>query len=153
MTEGSARVVVGRYRLQRTLGRGGMGAVWLAHDTLLDRDVAIKEIYLPAAGNGPVDPQDPLILRALREAQLRHPGIVTVHDVVTDTGRPWIVMELVNGRSLAELIQQAGPLTAARTAEIGIRVLDAPGPPIATVSCTATSSRPTSCSTTPTGWC
>jgi Protein kinase domain len=129
VTEGLGRVVVGRYRLQRTLGRGGMGAVWLAHDTLLDRDVAIKEIYLLATGSGPVDPQDPLIRRALREAQaaarLRHPGIVTVHDVVTETGRPWIVMELIKGRSLAELIQQAGLLPAARTADIGIRVLDA----------------------------
>jgi hypothetical protein len=106
-----------------------MGAVWHAHDTLLGRDVAIKEIWLPNAGNEPVDPADPLIRRALREAQaaarLRHPGIVTVHDVVIDAGRPWIVMELINGRSLAEAIREHGLLTEQRTAEIGLQVLDA----------------------------
>jgi len=129
MAEGMSRVVVGRYRLVRSLGRGGMGAVWHAHDTLLGRDVAIKEIWFPSAGNGPVDPADPLIRRALREAQaaarLRHPGIVTVYDVVTDEGRPWIVMELINGRSLAEAIREHGLLTEQRTAEIGLQVLDA----------------------------
>jgi eukaryotic-like serine/threonine-protein kinase len=129
MNEGTARVVVGRYRLVRPVGRGGMGAVWHAHDTLLGRDVAIKEIWLPSAGDEPVDPADPLIRRALREAQaaarLRHPGIVTVYDVVTDEGRPWIVMELINGRSLAEAIQEHGLLTEQRTAEIGLQVLDA----------------------------
>jgi serine/threonine protein kinase len=121
-------IVVGRYRLLRPLGQGGMGAVWRAHDTLLDRQIALKEIYLPGAP-GPVDPEDPLVRRALREAQaaarLHHPGIVTVHDVVTDEGRPWIVMELVDGQSLAQAIQEAGLIPAPRTAEIGLRVLDA----------------------------
>ena len=129
MTDGAARVVVGRYRLARPLGRGGMGAVWQAHDTLLGRDVAIKEIWFPSAGNGPVDPADPLIRRALREAQaaarLRHPGIVTVHDVVTDEGRPWIVMELISGQNLAEAVREHGLLTERRTAEIGLLLLDA----------------------------
>ena len=129
MTDGMARVVVGRYRLVRHLGRGGMGTVWHAQDTLLQRDVAIKEIWLSNAGHEPVDPADPLVRRALREAQaaarLRHPGIVTVHDVVTDEGRPWIVMELINGQSLAQIIQEHGLLTEHRTAEIGLQVLDA----------------------------
>ena len=129
MTEGMARMVVGRYRLVRRLGRGGMGTVWHAQDTLLQRDVAVKEIWLSTAGHEPVDPADPLVRRALREAQaaarLRHPGIVTVHDVVTDEGRPWIVMELINGQSLAQIIQEHGLLTEHRTAEIGLQVLDA----------------------------
>ena len=124
-----ARVVVGRYRLLRLVGGGGMGAVWHAHDILLGRDVAIKEIWFPSAGSGPVDPADPLVRRALREAQaaarLRHPGIVTVHDVVIDEGRPWIVMELINGRSLAAAIREHGLLTEQRTAEIGLYILDA----------------------------
>ncbi len=122
-------MILGRYRLLRLLGRGGMGAVWQAHDTLLGRDVAIKEIWFPNAGTEPVDPADPLVRRALREAQaaarLHHPGIVTVHDVVTDDGRPWIVMELIKGRSLAEAIRDHGLLTEQRTAEIGLYVLDA----------------------------
>ena len=129
MTKSAARVIVGRYRLIRPVGRGGMGAVWQAHDTLLGRDVAIKEIWLPSANDEPVDPADPLVRRALREAQaaarLRHPSIVTVHDVVTDAGRPWIVMELINGRSLAEAIREHGLLTERRTAEIGLQVVDA----------------------------
>jgi eukaryotic-like serine/threonine-protein kinase len=123
-------VVAGRYTLVRLLGRGGMGAVWQARDTLLDRDVAIKEIYLPAAGGGgPATATDPLTLRALREAkaaaQLRHPGIITVYDVVTDDDRPWIVMELIGGRSMAEAILDQGVLPVWQAAEIGLRVLEA----------------------------
>jgi len=106
-----------------------MGAVWQARDTLLDRDVAIKEIYLPAAGGGPAAAADPLTLRALREAkaaaQLRHPGIITVYDVVTDDERPWIVMELIGGRSMAEAIAAQGVLPVWQAAEIGLRVLEA----------------------------
>ena len=122
-------MVVGRYRLLRPLGRGGMGTVWHAHDTLLGRGVAVKEIWLPIAGTEPVGPADPLIRRAVREAQaaarLRHPGIIVVHDVITDEGRPWIVMELVGGRSLAQAIQEHGLLTERQTAQIGLQVVDA----------------------------
>ncbi|MEV6630677.1 serine/threonine-protein kinase [Actinoplanes sp. NPDC051470] len=123
-----ARVIAGRYRLDRILGRGGMGAVWQGTDTLLDRDVAVKEIYLAGADSGPVDQDDPRIRRAMREAQaaarLRHPSIVAVHDVALDGGRPWIVMELVDGPSLADLIAKSGSLPPGRVAEIGLQVLD-----------------------------
>jgi hypothetical protein len=122
-------VIAGRYRLSTILGRGGMGAVWQGNDLLLDRDVAVKEIYLPGADYGPVDPDDPRIRRAIREAQaaarLRHPNIVTVHDVALDSGRPWIVMELVDGPSLADVIAKEGALPPGRTAQIGLQVLDA----------------------------
>jgi serine/threonine protein kinase len=126
MTEDAARVVAGRYRLVQAVGRGGMGTVWRAHDVLLGRDVAVKEIWFPGAGH---DSDDPLAQRALREAQaaarLRHPGVVTVHDVVIEQGRPWLVMELINGRSLAQAVEDHGLLTERRTAEIGLLVLDA----------------------------
>jgi serine/threonine protein kinase len=94
MAADAARMVAGRYRLVRPVGRGGMGAVWQAHDTLLGRDVAVKEIWVAGAGPGPEAPDDPPVQRALREAQaagrLRHPGVVTVHDVVTEqAGRGW----------------------------------------------------------------
>jgi len=106
-----------------------MGVVWRAHDTLLGRDVAVKEIHLPTFGTEPADSSDPVLRRALREARaaarLRHPAIITVHDVATDDGRPWIVMELIDGRSLAEAIHEQGLLTEQRTAEIGLKVLDA----------------------------
>ncbi len=122
-------MVAGRYRLDRIIGRGGMGAVWRGRDTLLERDVAIKEIYFPGADSGQVDPQDPRIRRAMREAQaaarLRHQGIVTVHDVALDADRPWIVMELVDGPSLADVIAKERSLPAGRTAGIGLQVLDA----------------------------
>jgi serine/threonine protein kinase len=123
---GGARLVGGRYRLSGWLGRGGMGAVWAAHDTLLGRDVALKEIFLP---EDTVAPDDPSIRRAFREARaaarLRHRGIVTVHDVVTDDGRPWIVMELIDGPSLAAAIREHGKLPEHRAADIGLQVLDA----------------------------
>ncbi|GIE77787.1 hypothetical protein Aph02nite_37370 [Actinoplanes philippinensis] len=123
MSVGSGRVIAGRYRLGRMLGRGGMGAVWQAEDTLLGREVALKEVA------GAAHPSESQVRRTLREAQaaarLRHPSIVTVYDVVTDDGAPWIVMELVDGRSLAETIAEQGLLTERRTAEIGLHVLDA----------------------------
>ena len=126
MSGGATRVVGGRYRLSGWLGRGGMGAVWAAHDTLLGRDVALKEIFLPDDGAGP---DDPMIRRAFREARaaarLRHPGIVTVHDVVTEDGRPWIVMELIDGPSLAAAVREHGSLTEHRAAGVGLQVLDA----------------------------
>jgi len=129
MTEGAGQVIAGRYRLIDRLGRGGMGVVWRARDEVLGREVAVKEIRLPMAGSSPDDLVDLVARRALREARaaarLRHPAIVTVHDVVTDDGRPWIVMELVRGRSLAEALVADGVLPAGRAAEIGLKVLGA----------------------------
>lgn len=126
---GLGRVVGGRYRLVRMLGRGGMGAVWQAEDTLLARWVALKEVWLPSAGDGPIEPSDPAVRRVIREAQaaarLRHPGIITVHDVIEEDGRPWIVMELVDGRSLADVITAQGLLSERQAAEVGLQVLDA----------------------------
>ncbi|SDT80218.1 serine/threonine-protein kinase [Actinoplanes derwentensis] len=126
---GSERVVARRYRLGRMLGRGGMGAVWQADDMLLARRVALKEVWLPSAGDGPIDPSDPVVRRVIREAQaaarLRHPGIITVHDVIEQDGRPWIVMELVDGRSLADVVAAQGLLSERQAAEVGVQVLDA----------------------------
>lgn len=126
---GSGRLVAGRYRLGRMLGRGGMGAVWQAEDTLLARRVALKEVWLPQAGDDPMDPSDPAVRRVIREAQaaarLRHPGIITVHDVIEESGRPWIVMELIDGRSLADVIAAQGLLSQRQAAEVGLQVLDA----------------------------
>ncbi|GIE78530.1 hypothetical protein Aph02nite_44800 [Actinoplanes philippinensis] len=127
MSAGVARTVAGRYRLVRELGRGGMGAVWHAHDELLGRDVAVKEIHLLGATADSADPSAPRVLREARAAaQLKHPGIITVHDVVVDDGRPWIVMELVGGSSLSQVIDD-GVVSERRAALIGLRVLDALG--------------------------
>ncbi|MEV0199263.1 protein kinase [Nonomuraea sp. NPDC050691] len=116
-----------RYRLMSPVGRGGMGMVWQAHDVLLDRDVAVKELILPHGLDhaGKQVAHRRMLREARSAARLTHPGIVTVHDVVEEDGRPWIVMELFRAWSLEQAVRQSGPLPVAQAAEIGIRVLDA----------------------------
>lgn len=120
-----SRVVAGRYHLHSPLGRGGVGVVWSATDELLGRQVAVKEIVLPYA----TDPDERAVLleRALREARaaarLHHPSLVSVYDVVEEDGRPWIVLELVQARSLAAVVTEEGPLPPLRVAEIGLQLL------------------------------
>lgn len=125
--EGQGRLVGRRYRLLSPVGRGGMGMVWHAHDVLLDRDVAVKELILPFGLDhaGKQVAHRRMLREARSAARLSHPGIVTVHDVVEEDGRPWIVMELVRAWSLEQAVRQSGPLPVVQTAEIGIRVLDA----------------------------
>ncbi|MEU5807986.1 serine/threonine-protein kinase [Streptomyces sp. NPDC047718] len=123
-TEG--RLLAGRYRLGEVLGKGGMGTVWRAEDETLGRTVAVKELRF---GNGvDEDEKRRLITRTLREAKaiarIRSGGAVTVYDVVDEDGRPWIVMELIEGPSLAEFIREQGPLTPRRAAEVGLAVLE-----------------------------
>lgn len=128
----SSRVVAGRYRLESVLGRGGMGTVWLAADTLIDRQVALKEVRAPS---GVVEgDEDSFVERALREARnagrLNHPGVVSVYDVAGpagDDGAVYIVMEYVPAPSLAEAIDEQGPLPPHRVAAIGAGILDALG--------------------------
>ncbi|WP_084774579.1 serine/threonine-protein kinase [Nonomuraea candida] len=123
----SAGRLAGRYSLLRPLGAGGMGKVWLARDEMLDRDVAVKELTLPE-GMSPKERADS-VTRAVREAQatarLRHPGIVALHDVVVEQERPWLVMELLRGRTLAETVRDHGPMPPEHAARIGADVLDA----------------------------
>lgn len=116
-----------RYTLIHPLGSGGMGKVWLARDEMLDREVAVKELTLPE-GLGEAERAD-AVTRAVREAQataqLRHPGIVALHDVVVEYGRPWLIMELLRGRTLAEALRESGPMPPAQAARIGADVLEA----------------------------
>ncbi|WP_438487427.1 protein kinase domain-containing protein [Streptomyces sp. S186] len=120
------RLLADRYRLAGVLGRGGMGTVWRADDEVLGRTVAVKELRFP--GGVEEDEKRRLITRTLREAKaiarIRNNGAVTVYDVVDEDDRPWIVMELVEGRSLAEVVRDDGPLTPRRAAEVGLAVLD-----------------------------
>ncbi|MFJ6938418.1 serine/threonine-protein kinase [Streptomyces sp. NPDC101132] len=124
---GRDRVVADRYRLLGPLGRGGMGVVWRARDELLNREVAVKEVRAPAG----LDEAEVrrMYARLEREAwaaaRVSHRGVVTVYDVVTEDGRPWIVMELVRGLSLAEVLEAEGPLPPHRAAHIGEQVLTA----------------------------
>ncbi|ADI09398.1 serine/threonine protein kinase [Streptomyces bingchenggensis BCW-1] len=126
-TQGSTgRLLAGRYRLGEVLGQGGMGTVWRASDETLGRTVAVKELRFPSSVDE--DEKRRLITRTLREAKaiarIRSNGAVTVYDVVDEDDRPWIVMELIEGRSLADVVRDDGPLTPRRTAEVGLAVLD-----------------------------
>ncbi|WP_025617109.1 serine/threonine-protein kinase [Salinispora cortesiana] len=120
-------IIGGRYSLRSAVGNGGMGTVWRAADTLLRRDVAVKEVVLPQ-GLAPSD-RDAMYERTLREARaaaaIQHPAVVQVYDVVTEGGRPWIVMELLDSRSLADMVIEDGPLAQRVVAKIGVSLLGA----------------------------
>ncbi|WP_234320111.1 serine/threonine-protein kinase [Streptomyces sp. SBT349] len=122
----AARLLNGRYRLGSVVGRGGMGTVWHATDEVLGRAVAVKELRLPPG----VDDSERkrMITRTLREAKaiatIRSRGVVTIYDVVDEGSRPWIVMELIEGRSLADVVRNDGPMSPARAAATGLAVLE-----------------------------
>ncbi|QFY08388.1 protein kinase [Nonomuraea phyllanthi] len=120
------RRIAGRYQLQEPIGRGGMGIVWRAHDELLDRTVAVKEVRYAAALGEEVQLLNRRTMREARAAaRFEHPNVIVVHDVIEEDDRPWIVMQLVPSRSLGAVIKQDGPLPPKRVAEIGLAVLDA----------------------------
>ncbi|MER6737010.1 serine/threonine-protein kinase [Streptomyces puniciscabiei] len=123
---GTGRLVAGRYRLLGRLGHGGMGTVWRAKDEAVDREVAVKEPRVP--DHLPERERANAFERMHREARaaarLDHPAVVNVHDVAVVEGRPWIVMELVRGRSLGDVLRE-GTLDAREAARIGLEVLGA----------------------------
>jgi eukaryotic-like serine/threonine-protein kinase len=128
MSEPAAdRLIANRYALSAPLGRGGMGVVWRAQDAVLGREVAIKEVVFPPTM--PEQERRPARARVMREARaaarLNHPAAVTLYDVVQDQGVTFIVMELVNAPTLADLVREGGPLPVERVAEIGVQVAGA----------------------------
>ncbi|MFZ4263918.1 serine/threonine-protein kinase [Streptomyces arboris] len=120
------RVVGGRYRLLSRLGHGGMGTVWRAHDQVVDREVAVKEPRVPdhLGEREHTTAHQRMRVEARSAARIDHPSVVTIHDVVVEEGRPWIVMELVRGQSLGDRLQE-GILDTREAARIGLAVLDA----------------------------
>jgi serine/threonine protein kinase len=124
---GPGDLVAERYQLVDLVGKGGNGSVWRAQDMVLRREVALKEVFLPPDLPAPERVQ--LIDRSRREAQiaaaLSHPSIIRIFDVVEHAGLPWIVMELLQARSLAEILTQDGPLAPRVAAKIGLALVGA----------------------------
>ena len=128
VTEGAGgRVIAGRYRLHERLGSGGMGIVWRATDQLLAREVAVKALPLDETLSAAEARRrrERTLREARAVAQLRHPHVIVVHDVVEDDERAYMVMELVDGGSLADRVLSRGPVDAAEAARIGVALLDA----------------------------
>jgi eukaryotic-like serine/threonine-protein kinase len=121
------RRIADRYVLHESLGKGGMGVVWRAHDSLLNRTVAIKEIETPRQLNEPE--AQAIQARAMREARsaarLTHPAVVTIYDVVQEESQSYIVMEFVDAPTLEHIVKQNGTLSPDEAARVGLDLLDA----------------------------
>jgi serine/threonine protein kinase len=112
--------------LLEQVGSGAMGVVWRAHDELLQRVVAVKALKLPDLSTAATELARNRAMREARNAgRLHHPNAITVFDVVVEDGLPWLVMEYLPSRSLADLLSAEGPLEPAEAARIGGRVAEA----------------------------
>nr|MBA3907776.1 serine/threonine protein kinase [Pseudonocardiales bacterium] len=121
------RVIGGRYVVLGELGRGGMGIVWRAEDRTMGRQVAVKELHLPQ-GLSPAERlqfRERLLREARNAGRLNDPGIVTVHDVISDDGVDHIVMELIEARTLTEVVATDGPLDERSATAVAQQLLSA----------------------------
>ncbi|WP_040837927.1 serine/threonine-protein kinase [Nocardia brevicatena] len=126
-TVGPDYLVAGRYRLQSKIGGGGMGAVWLARDRLLDRAVAIKQV-LSTAGLDAAEAErirSQIVHEGRIAAKLSHEHAIAVYDVVLEAGEPWLVMEHLPSRSVARALGLVDTLPVVEVAQIGAQVADA----------------------------
>src|SRR5215831_13780864 len=114
--------VIGHYEILEKLGEGGMGVVYKARDTRLNRFVAIK--LLPADKLADEDRLRRFTREARTASALNHPNIVTIHDIASDGGRPYIVMEYVAGKTLDDLIPRKG-IRLNETLKIAVQIADA----------------------------
>ena len=111
-----------RYQIIKSIGEGGMANVYLAYDTILDRNVAIKLL------RGDLASDEKFVHRFQREAlsasSLNHPNIVEVYDVGEDNGEYYIVMEYIEGKHLKDLIKRRGKLTISEVIDIMLQITD-----------------------------
>ncbi|CAM5539451.1 Serine/threonine-protein kinase PknD [Streptomyces tendae] len=141
VTEGAGgRVIAGRYRLHERLGSGGMGIVWRATDQLLAREVAVKALPLDESLSAAEARRrrERTLREARAVAQLRHPHVIVVHDVVEDDERAYMVMELVDGRSLADRVLRTARSTRPRPHASASPCSTPWAPPTRPASCTGT---------------
>ncbi|MGC0365163.1 serine/threonine protein kinase [Rhodococcus sp. 27YEA15] len=121
---GPEYLLAGRYRLRSKIGGGGMGAVWLARDTLLSRDVAVKQVTTTAGLDN--ETAQEVRARTMREgrnaAKLSHPHSVGMYDVAIEAGEPWLVMEYFPSRSLAQALNLTDALPPLEVAQIGAQI-------------------------------
>jgi serine/threonine protein kinase len=117
-------LLAGRYQRGRTLGRGGMGEVWLAEDLLLGRNVAIKRLRIDLDDLGSTA-VDRVVREAKLAARLHHPFAVTTFDLIMEAGRPHVVMEYVEGETLDELIRRHGRIDLFEAARLMSEVAQA----------------------------
>jgi len=121
---GTEGLLAGRYRLDHVAGHGGMATVFVAHDTVLDRTVAIKLLARRRDESGVL--RERFAREAKHEAKIVHPHVVAVHDVgESDDGRPFIVMDYVEGRPLSEILANEGPMSSEDVASLGANVAGA----------------------------
>ncbi|SFK35523.1 Serine/threonine protein kinase [Streptosporangium canum] len=127
MPEQQTRVLADRYELIAPLGRGTMGTVWRAYDRSLGREVAVKEIRQESGLSEAqrAELRERMIREGRMAARISHPSVATVHDAIIENGSPWIIMELVQARSLEQVIEEEGPLPPRLVAEIGVDLLGA----------------------------
>jgi eukaryotic-like serine/threonine-protein kinase len=126
-TDGDNRLVARRYRLARKLGVGGMGVVWQAYDERLHRQVAIKQLLLPAglSADEAAKAKQKITREGRIAARLQHPHAIMVYDVADDAGQPYLIMEYLPSRSLADVLAERGTLPPQEVARIGAEVADA----------------------------
>ncbi|HET8641872.1 MAG TPA: serine/threonine-protein kinase [Pseudonocardiaceae bacterium] len=126
-TDEDNRLVAGRYRLAGKLGSGGMGVVWRAYDERLHRQVAVKQLRLPASltADEAEQAKQKIMSEGRIAAKLQHPHAIMVYDVAEDDGEPFLVMEYLAAKSLADVLAERGTLPPEEAARIGAEVADA----------------------------
>ena len=123
LADSTCQLVSERYSLKELIGKGGMGSVFRARDLLLDRDVALK--LLPAHLNENAAALARFQREARAAAGIRHPAVVTVHDFgLTESGQPFLVMDLIEGKTLKQLIEEQGQLSFAEIEQVFTRVIE-----------------------------
>ncbi|MDI5973999.1 hypothetical protein POF50_032440 [Streptomyces sp. SL13] len=121
------RLIAGRYQLAEQLGSGGMGAVWAGHDTLVRREVALKEAHFPphlaADGKAGADRVERLLREARAAARIDHPAVVTIHDVIMHDNRLSVLSLVTTSRWLWRAVLRVGRENLGFAAELGWHVL------------------------------